>query len=491
MMILFTLPARSEAAQGGASSESSSLTFSRLVVRDDRHKDLYFAAEEYRVYILDALRKSGFVVVGAENLLFDQDKGGEARFVLGGTVTSVLRGFDPERPSLAEMAVVWELFDIQQQVVIYKVETRDTGTLRSKKNSVALLMRCLGSLMRRQAFRNALLPIEGELPSATNDAPATFQSCPTSLALPKDMSRAQEATVVVRLGAMAGSGVLISRDGVVITANHVVEALSTATVELKDGRSFPARVMRRDVKRDISVLRIDAQETPCLPVAMNLPREGETLYAIGTPISKALSFTVTKGVVSSIRDHEDARWIQTDAALNPGNSGGPLLNETGTVIGLVSWGLGKLGVEGISFAISSASALAVLSLSQGEHTTLPVLAPRGPLPSVTTYVDNPDPHYKDTPKAKALALKSKRQHQKYALIATSTVLLVSGGVVVLIGGLSSEGDARTSSWIGGGIISGLGGAGLIITPIAFRDRSTTKISGTTSTAYGLSLALDF
>jgi hypothetical protein len=148
-------------------------------VRDDLHKELYYAAEEYRVYILDALRKSGFVVVGAENILFGQDKGAEARFVLGGTIISVRRGVVPESPALAEMAVVWELFDIQQQIVIYKIETRDAGTLRSKKDSVGLLMRCLGSLMRRQAFRNALLPSEGKRPSASNDAPATFQSCPT------------------------------------------------------------------------------------------------------------------------------------------------------------------------------------------------------------------------------------------------------------------------------------------------------------------------
>jgi S1-C subfamily serine protease len=484
------LPVRGQGSFSSVKTEQATLTFSNLLVRDERHKELYYTTGDYRVYILEALRKSGFRVLGAENLLFGQDKSADARFVLGGTITATICNIDPKRPRLCEMTVTWELFDTALQGVIYKVDTRGFGALTNKKDSVSLLMASLGSLARRPLFRSALHPRDEARSSASIDEPATFAACPMTYDLPADMQKAQQATVIVRVGAQGGSGVLVSTDGVVLTANHVVEALSTATVELADGRKLPARVIRRDTQRDVAVLRVDAPGLPCLPVSMSLPNVGQTLFAVGNPLSERLSFSVTRGLVSGLREQVDAAWIQTDAALNPGNSGGPILNEQGAIIGIVSHGIRGLGIQGISFGLSSASALAVLQLAPGDVTTLPISRAIAPPAQVSTYVDEPDARYKDTPYAKDRELQDEKKRVTGAWFVVNGFLVATGALTLIVAGAGAVSDQDTA-WILGGVLSGIGVGGLVLAPFVIQHRYPTKARPDTSVARGLALTISF
>jgi Trypsin-like serine proteases, typically periplasmic, contain C-terminal PDZ domain len=154
----------------------------------------------------------------------------------------------------------------------------------------------------------------------------------------------------------AGSGFIISKEGYIVTNNHVIEGAQKITVKLADGRTFKAEVVGKDPFSDIALLKIPGGNLPVLPLGdSNLLRVGEWVIAIGNPFG--LTHTVTVGVVSAkgrsgigITDVED--FIQTDAAINPGNSGGPLLNLKGEVIGVNSAIFTRSGgYMGIGFAI--------------------------------------------------------------------------------------------------------------------------------------------
>lgn len=150
-----------------------------------------------------------------------------------------------------------------------------------------------------------------------------------------------------------GSGFIIESNGLILTNAHVVEGATTIYVTLTDKREFKARLLGMDKRTDVAVVKIDARDLPKLALGdSSRVRVGEWVLAIGSPFG--LENTVTAGIVSAkSRDTGDyLPFIQTDVAVNPGNSGGPLLNTAGQVIGINSQIFSRSGgYMGISFAI--------------------------------------------------------------------------------------------------------------------------------------------
>jgi len=152
-----------------------------------------------------------------------------------------------------------------------------------------------------------------------------------------------------------GSGFIISADGYILTNNHVVDGAETVEVELTDGRTFTAEIKGTEPESDVAVLKIDSNGLSYLELADSEKLEvGEWVLAIGNPLG--LSHTVTAGIVSAkgragfgLADLEN--FIQTDAAINFGNSGGPLINLDGKVVGINTAIAGSTGNIGIGFAI--------------------------------------------------------------------------------------------------------------------------------------------
>ncbi len=152
-----------------------------------------------------------------------------------------------------------------------------------------------------------------------------------------------------------GSGFIVSGDGTILTNAHVVENAKQVTVKLTDRREFTAKVLGTDPRTDVAVLRIEAKDLPTVrlgdPAAL---KPGEWVVAIGSPFG--FENTVTAGVVSAkgraLPDESIVPFIQTDVAVNPGNSGGPLFNARGEVIGINSQIFSRTGgYQGVSFAI--------------------------------------------------------------------------------------------------------------------------------------------
>ena len=171
-----------------------------------------------------------------------------------------------------------------------------------------------------------------------------------------------------------GSGFIIREDGYVVTNNHVVDGATEIAVKLSDGREFPAKIVGRDEKTDLALLRIDAKGLPVLPFGdSDKLQVGEPVMAIGNPFG--LEGTVTTGIVSAkgrvIGEGPYDNFIQTDAAINPGNSGGPLVNTAGQVVGIDTAIFSQSGGSvGIGFAIPINMAKTVLpQLEAKGHVT--------------------------------------------------------------------------------------------------------------------------
>ncbi|ACY17280.1 DegQ family serine endoprotease [Haliangium ochraceum] len=181
-----------------------------------------------------------------------------------------------------------------------------------------------------------------------------------------------------RLQQGQGSGVVVTRDGVILTNNHVVEEASEISVTLSDGREFAAELVGTDPQTDLAVVRMSGEVPSDLkPLRFGdsaSARLGEVVMAIGNPFG--VGQTVTMGIVSAtgrssvgIADYED--FIQTDAAINPGNSGGALVNMRGELIGVNTAILSRTGGnQGIGFAIPAHMARPIMEslLSDGKVT---------------------------------------------------------------------------------------------------------------------------
>jgi len=152
-----------------------------------------------------------------------------------------------------------------------------------------------------------------------------------------------------------GSGFIISPDGIILTNAHVVQGATDVTVKLTDRREFTAKVLGSDPKTDVAVIKIDAKNLPTVTTGkVQDLRVGEWVLAIGSPFG--FENTVTAGVVSakgrSLPDDSAVPFIQTDVPVNPGNSGGPLFNASGQVVGINPQIYSRTGgYQGLSFAI--------------------------------------------------------------------------------------------------------------------------------------------
>ncbi len=153
----------------------------------------------------------------------------------------------------------------------------------------------------------------------------------------------------------AGTGIVINKNGYILTNNHVVEKGFYASVFLAD-RKVNAEIVYRDTKKDIAILKCpDGVYTATTLGTNKSPALGEDVIAIGFPSASVLgdSPSISKGIISAFRTIDGIKYIQTDASLNPGSSGGPLINTQGKLIGINTWKLTRS--EGISFAIDVGS----------------------------------------------------------------------------------------------------------------------------------------
>jgi serine protease Do len=202
----------------------------------------------------------------------------------------------------------------------------------------------------------------------------------------------------------SGSGFIVSKDGYILTNNHVVDGSDQVTVRLLDRREFKAKIVGTDPNTDLAVLKIDAKNLVPAPLgSSSAARVGEWVLAVGNPLGDNLTFTVTSGIISAKgrslalpgqSDRTIQDFIQTDAAINPGNSGGPLVSVQGEVIGVNSAIASETGYySGYGFAIPIDLARRVMDqiISEGRvHRVALGITVQDATPNDAEYVGLPD-----------------------------------------------------------------------------------------------------
>ncbi len=192
---------------------------------------------------------------------------------------------------------------------------------------------------------------------------------PVIEAAPNKLAEASRAVIGVKTPRMRGSGFLINPTGYAVTNYHVVAEAGTDVKAITfDGREWNARVIIEDPDKDLALIHLGTGGYPYLPLGkLNDDPIGKEVYTVGNPIG--LSHSASKGIVSSVRkgikkNSRTLTLIQTDAAINAGNSGGPLITPEGLVLGVVTFKAGTpiFPVQGIGFAVSSEDIIGSLSL---------------------------------------------------------------------------------------------------------------------------------
>ena len=223
-------------------------------------------------------------------------------------------------------------------------------------------------LMDTDKFTYQLDSIQQFVPQATVSSTFT-PPAPARPAIPTEeiVRRTLPAVVVVSTAEGWGTGFFIAPNGLLATNSHVVGHHASVMVTMPSGRSIESTSVYIEEGRDLAIVKVPVEGNPVLALSLTPPAPGSDVIAIGSPGLSAdqgsrlignaqgaeLTNTVTKGVVSGIRGGTNGLWIQTDVALNHGDSGGPLLNQTGEVIGVNTLGFSPVGLNGINFSLAA------------------------------------------------------------------------------------------------------------------------------------------
>lgn len=413
--------------------------------------------------VIRVVGSAGYAISRDESVLFKDAGAAKNRFLLGGSMdrVSCTKYFDGRR---CRARVTWEVFDVQTKSIVYRVATSAFVDKLVGAEGDALWEENARSLVSRKRLAELLAktkprPDDGPLPPM-----AAFKRCDDKpVQLPKGAETAIAATVVVESGSARGAGTVLSSDGLVLTAAHVLRG-DEVKVVWKSGLSAKAIVTRLSSAEDLALLKVEANGLACVPSAAKPPATGDELYAVGAPLG--LTFSLTRGILSGVREVDGRSLLQTDATVNAGNSGGPLLDATGRLAAVVTTKLVGEGVEGIAFGVPIASVHRALAVEEGAETS-PLLSKPVDRPKVTSgpLVDDPDPLQSDhrdddrfARKVRTPVASSARSPDSGSATFGVGVLLVGAGVTTALLG-SSEGY----KYAGGGVA--LFGAAVLVVPL--------------------------
>lgn len=325
--------------------------------------------------LLEELAASGYQTnVSAEHsssIFSEAVEDRPARFLIGATIVEArlnTHGSIGGSSTKSVILVKWEIFDSQSREVIllgYTVGSDKQKEITSTANVESF----------RKSFR-ALLAIENfnailHRASSSNTASFTSSSqqndskkiealaaASNKLDSRQIVGQVLPSVVAIESSLGRGTGFFISKAGLMLTNAHVVGSDYAVELQLYDQSVGRARVLQTNKQIDIALLQLESSKDPVVPVAIcyaDQVRVGEDILVIGNPIG--LKNSVTRGIVSAIRTNNSSDLVQIDATVNPGNSGGPLINQYGSVIGIVSSKIIQQGIEGLGFAIPIGEAL--------------------------------------------------------------------------------------------------------------------------------------
>lgn len=351
---------------------NDSLAGDRLVSWQDGQKAMNPAAYS-AIFDEELKRASGKAGTGGG--LFTQETGGPD-YLVAVKVTDMQGRFCRDCGLLAsngrwEGAVVmtahWELYSVLDRKVVLAADI--SGGFNAPPKGLdgepdRLIAEAFRDNVRRliasEGFRKAVsVPAVAIAAAPTPDVPIVF----TADRPKPGIAQASGSVAVVFTPEGSGSGFLISDDGYLLTNHHVVGAARVVKLKWSDGSETTGQVIRSDPRRDVALIKAEAHARPPLGLRHSAAQQGETVFAIGSPLGDRFQNTMSKGIVSALRTQQGLPLIQSDVMVNHGSSGGPLLDEAGRVIGLTASGQVVNGAPvGINFFIPIDDALKTLNL---------------------------------------------------------------------------------------------------------------------------------
>ncbi len=340
-------------------------------------------SDEFTEAFKDELEKASFKTVGDTSALFEDASTWKSEILVAGLVKELKAnicypnaGFGNFSSAKGEsyLKVEWQIYSKLDRTVVHSVVTEgsskvasatDGGDVTSVINAFAQASR---NLLADEKFRS-IVSRGGEAVNETivKSGDKIVLSNNRSKKLGSSPSEWSNAVATIFAGRGHGSGFLIS-DNLIMTNHHVVGDSKSVNVKFGNGVELIGAVVAFNSSKDVAIVKVDAVLPKHFVLNKNLPLVGSEVYAIGSPLDESFNSTVSKGIVSGIRQEKTNTLIQSDVNIRPGNSGGPLVDKNGNVVGIAVSGLVINNVsQGINFFIPINDALNVLNASYASQ----------------------------------------------------------------------------------------------------------------------------
>jgi len=339
------------------------------------------SSDDFNESFRDVLESANYKIVGDPDALFEDPSEWKAEYLIAGLVKDLDAnicypwsgyGNFTKASGEAYIKVEWQIYSRLDREVVHKVVTEGDYKV-SDSSPTGGLDAILGAF--EEAANNLLADEEfyalivgdtliAKAPYEKNNFENIYidQSVFKRNLSSHPLSNARSSVVTIFAGDGHGSGYFISNDGHVLTNAHVVGGAKYVAVKTDTGEEIVGSVIRKDKRRDVALIKIDKQ-TPPIIIRTHPAKIGEEVYAIGSPLDKNLSSSISKGIISSYREIDGMDYLQSDVNVLPGSSGGPLIDSNGKLLGMtVSGRIFKDVPAGINFFIPVHSALDSLSL---------------------------------------------------------------------------------------------------------------------------------
>lgn len=315
---------------------------------------LNVTSDELTETFKEELEQYSFKVVGDTNALFEDESSWKSEILVGGLINELKAnicypqaGFGNFSNAKGEafVKVDWQIYSKLDRAVVHSVQAEGSSVATESTadgGTVAILnafAQAARNLLADEKFRE-IVSKGGSSVKETNYRSSDVIVIAPDKSIPVTNIKSDwlNSVVTVFAGRGHGSGFIVT-DNLVMTNQHVVGESNSVTIKFNSGLEVIGKVIASNSSRDVALVKVNAN----LPKHFNLERQkpdiGSKVYAIGSPLDEKLSSTITSGIVSNYRNVDNKTLIQSDVQVLPGNSGGPLVNENGKVVGITVSGL--------------------------------------------------------------------------------------------------------------------------------------------------------
>lgn len=330
-------------------------------------------SDEFTDAFKEELEKFEFKTVGDTNALFEDPSTWKSEILVAGLIKDLKAnicyphaGFGNFSSSKGEafLKVEWQIYSKLDRSVVHTVTTEGAASNNeavSGGDTVAVLnafAQASRNLLADKKFRD-IVSKGGETIKETSykSGTAIVISTGSSKTIGNSPEEWASGVVTVFAGSGHGSGFVIS-DNLILTNHHVVGESNSVTVKFQSGLQVIGKVIASNSGRDVAIVKVDATLPKHFRVSRVIPAVGTDVYAIGSPLDEKFHSTMTRGIVSGVREENNKMLIQSDVNIRPGNSGGPLVDKSGSVVGIAVSGLViNRASQGINFFIPIDDAL--------------------------------------------------------------------------------------------------------------------------------------